>query len=49
MNFDKLPRLSNIDEILKDWYNVADINELRGKMEAEQSFKKTRAKTEVIA
>jgi ElaB/YqjD/DUF883 family membrane-anchored ribosome-binding protein len=49
MNFDTLPRLPNIDEILKEWYNVADINELRVKLSAEQSLKETRKKTEEIA
>jgi len=36
MNFDELPRLPNIDELLKEWYNVTDIQEIDIKVKSDK-------------
>jgi hypothetical protein len=48
MNFDELPRLSNIDAILMDWYTASDIVELQARIDADQAIQEQKRKQEDI-
>lgn len=39
MNFDLLPRLPNIDEIINEWYSTSCKEELIAKMEQKKEIK----------